>query len=120
MEVSGDETHYISADSEMVRQIGKHRIGELIAMANVSINGIRDEHGDEVADALAELGNEITTKVTDIIRWCVSDTPAIAGKATAYLTSVVSANVAVAIFSALDELKFEMELEEYQKSGGTE
>lgn len=117
MEVSGDETHYLSADSEMVRQIGKHRIGELIAMANVSINGIRDEHGDEVADALAELGNEITTKVTDIIRWCVSDTPAIAGKATAYLTSVVSANVAVAIFSALDELKFEMELEEYQNGG---
>ena len=115
--MSGDETHYISADSEMVRQIGKHRIGELIAMANVSINGIRDEHGDEVADALVELGDEITTKVEDTIRWCLSDTPAIAGKATAYLTSVVSANVAVAIFSALDELKFEMELEEYQNGG---
>ena len=120
MEVSRGKTYYIRSDSEFVRSIGKHRIGELIAMANVSINGIRDEHGDEVADALAELGNEITTKVNDTIRWCVSDTPAIAGKATAYLTSVVSANVAVAIFSALDELKFEMELEEYQKSGGTE
>lgn len=113
------EPHYLAADSEMVRQIGKHRIGELIAMANVSINGIRHDHGEEVADALVELGNGITTKVDDIIRWCVSDTPAIAGKATAYLTSVVSANVAVAIFSALDELKFEMELEEYQ-NGGTE
>ena len=119
MEVKPD-THYLSADSEFVRQIGKHRIGELIAMANVSINGIRDEHGDEVADALAELGNEITTKVNDTIRWCVSDTPAIAGKATAYLASVVSANVAVAIFSALDEIRFERELEDYQKSGGTE
>jgi hypothetical protein len=120
MEVSRGKTYYIRSDSEFVRSIGKHRIGELIAMANVSIDAIRDEHGDEVADALAELGNEITTKVNDTIRWCVSDTPAIAGKATAYLTSVVSANVAVAIFTALDELKFEMELEEYQKSGGTE
>ena len=118
--MSRGKTYYIRSDSEFVRSIGKHRIGELIAMANVSINGIRDEHGDEVADALAELGNEITTKVNDTIRWCVSDTPAIAGKATAYLTSVVSANVAVAIFTALDELKFERELEEYQKTGGTE
>ena len=118
--MSDDETNYIRADSEVVRQIGKHRIGELIALANVSINGISEEHGDEVADALVKLGDEITTKVEDTIRWCVSDTPAIAGKATAYLTSVVSANVAVAIFSALDEIRFERELEEYQKSGGTE
>lgn len=119
MEVSDDETNYIRADSEVVRQIGKHRIGELIALANVSINGISEEHGEEVADALVKLGDEITTKIEDTIRWCVSDTPAIAGKATGYLTSVVSANIAVAIFSALDEIRFERELEEYQ-NGGTE
>ena len=114
------EPHYLAADSEMVERIGERKIGDLIALAFVSLQGIKEERGEEVADALVELGNEITTKVNDTIRWCVSDTPAIAGKATAYLTSVVSANIAVEIFTALDEMRFEMELEEYQKSGGTE
>jgi hypothetical protein len=119
MEVSRGKTYYIRSDSEFVRSIGKHRIGELIAMANVSIDAIRDEHGDEVADALAELGNEITTKVNDTIHTLVDGTD-VANRATIYLASVIAANTAVAIFNALDEARFERELEEYQKSGGTE
>lgn len=113
------EPHYMAADSEVVERIGEREIGDLIALAFVSLQGIKEERGEEVADALVELGNEITTKVNETIRWCVSDTPAIAVKATSYLTSVVSANIAVGIFTALDEMRFEMELEEYQ-NGGTE
>ena len=113
------EPNYLAADSEVVERIGEREIGDLIALAFVSLNGIKEERGEEVADALVELGNEITTKVNDTIRWCVSDTPAIAVKAMSYLTSVVSANIAVGIFTALDEMRFEMELEEYQ-NGGTE
>lgn len=119
MEVK-QETNYMAADSELVERMGQHRLEELILMACVSMARVRRDHGDHVAELLEKLGNQITTNLHDSIRDCGERIPEMRGEVVTYLATVVASNVAVSILAALDEVKFEHDLEEFQKNGGTE
>ncbi len=111
------DVNYIDVNSEVVRQIGEHRIRCLFEMACHTINRIRERYGDDVADRVTELGNDITTDVDETVRSCAKES-GLDGLLVAYLESAVSANIATSIISAVDEAQFKLDLEQFQ--GGAE
>lgn len=113
------EHEYFSSDSEYIRQLSKRKVGEVIELSQTAIQNVRDVHGNNAARLIEDLGVEITDMTNDIICSCC-DKGEIDNKGFMYLTSIVAANMSISVLSAIDKARFERELEEYQKSGGTE
>lgn len=113
------EDMFVSSDSGMVKAVRDRTVGDLVDLATLAINDIGDAYGSTVAMAVAGIGNELTRSTNDAIRAMVGDTR-LEGVAMAYLTSVVAANIAVGVFTAMDAMKFAAELDAFQEQGGAE
>ena len=115
----GLDNTFIESSSERVKQLSERKVGEIVNLSMRSIHRIDREHGREIAHVVEELGIEVTDMVNDIIRTC-ADKSRISSSLSLYLTTIVAANMALSVLSAVDEAMFEKQLEDYQKAGGAE
>ena len=108
---------YVHGNSDLVKAIGRRRVGELVDISREAIHIVQEQCGKEIALALQNLGHQVTglvnetaTEVTD--GWGEEmggeDT---AGAAMAYLTATVAANLSISVLNAVDEAMYRAEVE---------
>jgi hypothetical protein len=107
------------SDSEVIKQLAKRKVGEIIELSQISLAIVDDRHGHEVADATEHLGNILTEMISCFILDSVKDIES-DDAVFAYLLTTVATNMALSVLTTFDTARFYMELEKYQKSGGTE
>jgi hypothetical protein len=109
----------LDSDSEVIKQLAKRKVGEIIELSQISLAIVDDRHGHEVADATEHLGNVLTDMINcfilDSVKGIESDDAVFA-----YLLTTVATNMALSVLTTFDTARFYMELEKYQESGGTE
>ena len=109
----------LDSDSEVIKQLAKRKVGEIIELSQISLAIVDDRHGHEVADATEHLGNVLTDMIDclilDSVKGIESDDSVFA-----YLLTTVATNMSLSVLTTFDTARFHMELEDYQKSGGTE
>jgi hypothetical protein len=109
----------LDSDSEVIKQLAKRKVGEIIELSQISLAIVNDRHGHEVADATEHLGNVRTEMISCFILDSVKDIES-DDAVFAYLLTTVATNMALSVLTTFDMARFYMELEKYQKSGGTE
>ena len=107
------------SDSEVIKQLAKRKVGEIIELSQISLTIVDDRHGHKVADATERLGNVLTDMISCLILDSVKDAEA-DDSVFAYLLTTVATNMSLSVLTTFDAARFHAELEEYQKSGGTE
>jgi hypothetical protein len=107
------------SDSEVIKQLAKRKVGEIIELSQISLAIVDDRHGHEVADATEHLGNVLTEMISCFILDSVKDIES-DDAVFAYLLTTVATNMALSVLTTFDMARFYMEFEKYQKSGGTE